>query len=233
MRTRMSVLAVLAIFGGVACGDDGKGADTSAPPVTTPAVVTTPAANTTTVATTVPIDTAAMLLTASDLGAGWKVGEDINEMDLASFAQVPCANTALNPTIVARLTAVAGAQFEGADNPQRHLMNLIVTGTPGRLSADLEALFGGLVACPVGDPTTVAPLTIPDLGDQHHAVTMFAKVSATSPTVWHVRLAIVRVGGVAVELGLTEILAAADAPPTVTDAEFVAFLEAAVAKLSR
>ena len=49
---------------------------------------------------------------------------------------------------------------------------------------------------------------------------------------WYVRSATVRVGSVAMTLGLTEILPTPQATPQITDAEFVHLVETAAAKLS-
>ena len=76
---------------------------------------------------------------------------------------------------------------------------------------------------------TIEPLAIPELGDQRAAYTL---VGVEAPdTTWYVRDASVRVGSLAVEVGLTEILQTPDAEPSISDDEFVQLLETAVAGL--
>ncbi len=237
MRTQMHLLAVLGfVVAVVACGDSGTTKQTTPPPTTT----------TTTSATTTTLPTAqleAMLLDAADVGAGWEIGSAVNAQDLADAVKVPCPDTAVNPTILERLTGKTGIQFSPTDRSYKHIIETLVTGDPVRLDKDMQVLFGAVQACPTvasttpssgSSPGTVTPtyreLTIPKLGDQRMAAVL---IGVESPqATWYVRSAMVRVGSVAMTLGLTEILATPQDTPKISDAEFVKLVETAVAKLS-
>jgi hypothetical protein len=222
MYARLGVVALLGL--GVTflgCGDD----ETTAP--------TTTESTATTVAVA---ELDSMLLDAADVGTGWQVGPAVTDADFADSTQIPCPDTAINPTIADRLTPVTGVQFEPTDGSPRHLIEFMLSGEPDRLDADLQAMFGAMDACAATTPTTtetgsltVEPLAIPELGDQRAAYTL---VGVEAPdTTWYVRDASVRVGSLAVEVGLTEILQSPDDQPSISDAEFVQLLETAVAKL--
>jgi hypothetical protein len=94
-------------------------------------------------------------------------------------------------------------------------------------------MFEAMDACAATTPTstdagslTVEPLTIPELGDQRAAYTL---IGVESPdTTWYVRDASVRVGSIAIELALTEILQTPEDEPATSDAEFNQLLETAV-----
>jgi hypothetical protein len=77
---------------------------------------------------------------------------------------------------------------------------------------------------------TYQELTIAKLGDQRMAA-IFIGVESPQAT-WFIRSAMVRVGSVAMTLGLTEILTTPQDTPKISDAEFVHLVETAVAKLS-
>lgn len=224
MRTRMSLFAVLGLaVASVACGDNTTTSETTTPPSTT-------SATTTTISTA---ELEAKLLAVGDLPAGWSLGEPVNEQDFADAKQIPCQDQAINPTIAARLTPVAGIQFQPASGTSSHLIEFVTVGEAQRLSSDFQVLIDAMRACesslttaPATTTLTVAELTIPELGDQRVAFLM--KDLEVPTKVWYVRDAAVRVGGVIVEVGLTEILASKDATPTTTDAEFVAIVQAAV-----
>ena len=227
MNARLGLVALLGLNGVLAgCGGDGVTRDTT-PATTAP------------VETTVPLGLEqldAMLLDASDVGAAWEVGPPITGADLTDAIQLPCPDTGINPTIADRLTPITGVQFEPVDQSSKHLIEFAITGQPGRLDADLQILFEAMNACAAATPTTIGtgsltvePLTIPELGDQHGAYTL---IGVESPdTTWYVRDAEVRVGAIAVKVGLTEILQSPDDEPSISDAEFVQLVQTAVAKL--
>lgn len=229
MHRRLAIItAVTVTLGAAACGGDDSTGSTTAAPVTALAATTVS-----------PADLDAMLLTATDVGEDWTEGHTIGPEDLSSFAQLPCPDSALNPLIVDRLTAVTGVQFDPVDRSSQHVLELLVTGEPARLSTDLELLAeAALAPCAVDGSTsagaggvTVEPMSIPALGDQRMAYTARASESTTGPT-WYVRIAVVRVGSVALQLGLTEILATSHGDAHVSDGEFARLLETAVGELS-
>jgi len=234
MRYRMSALAVLALVAAtVACGDDG--ATTSA---------TTTSAATTTVSTATTLTTTqleAMLLGVADAGSGWKVGSPVNEMDFADSMKFPCPDTAMNPTIVARITPTVGVQFEPADGSYKHIIEMMVSGEPQRLDADLGFYFEGMRACAAstvtstttadGEALTLEDFALPALGDQRMATLGTGRESADSDALWYVRSAVVRVGSVAVMVGLTEILSGSQTTPTISDADFVRLVTTAVERV--
>ena len=91
-------------------------------------------------------------------------------------------------------------------------------------------------ACAAVTPTTtgtgtltVEQFAIPALGDRRAAYILTGVESADST--WYVRDAEVRVGSIAIGVGLTEILPTPQDEPSISDAEFVRILQAAVAKL--
>lgn len=219
MYARLGFIALFGLVGTfMGCGDDD-----TASPTTTESTATTVAVS----------ELDSMLLGADDVGTGWQLGPPINEADLADSTQIPCPDTAINPTIADRLTPVTGVQFEPTDRSPRHLIEFLVTGQPEQLNADLQVMFEAMDACAATTPTstdagslTVEPLTIPELGDQRAAYTL---IGVESPdTTWYVRDASVRVGSIAIELALTEILQTPEDEPTTSDAEFVQLLETAV-----
>lgn len=225
-RTRFLILVVLALLVAAvaaSCGDDDAGE------TTTP----TTAASTTT--TSAPTNLSAVLLTAGDVGARWKLGQDVNEADFHDATNVPCPDVAVNEAITHRLTPVAGVQFEPADGSYEHLIEFVVTGEASQLATDLQAFLDAIASCPsvpmtAGTSTAIRPLTIPSLGGQRAAFTMTGTESAGGPT-WFVRTATVRIGGRAAQIGLTEILTTPQQTPVISDAEFVALVEKAAAKL--
>lgn len=227
MLLRTGLAALLGLAGVLAgCGDDG------ATPGTTPA--TTVSVETTASPSLAQLN--AMLLDTSDVGAAWRAGPAITDADLTDATQMPCPDTAINPTIAGRLTPITGVQFEPVDQSSRHLIEYALTGEPARLDADLQVLFEAMDACASTTPTTIGtgsltvePLSLPELGDQRGAYTL---IGVESPgATWYVRNAEVRLGSIAIEIGLTEILQTPDDEPSVTDAEFVLLVQNAVAKL--
>lgn len=222
MYARLGFVALLGVAGTFL----GCGGDDAAAPTTTESTAPTVAVS----------ELDAMLLDADDVGTGWQVGPPVIDADLADSTQIPCPDTAVNPTIADRLTPVTGIQFEPTDRSPGHVIEFILSGEPDRLDADLQVMFDAMDACAATTPTTtetgsmtIAPLAIPELGDQRAAYTL---IGVEAPdTVWYVRDASVRVGSLAVEVGLTEILQTPDDEPSISDAEFVQLLETAVAKL--
>jgi putative hemolysin len=227
MNTKLGLLALLGLAGAlVACGGDDATIDTT-PATTTPV-------ETTALPTADQLD--ALLLGIGDVGSAWRLGPAITDADLTDAIQIPCPDTAINPTIGDRLTPITGVQFEPVDQSSRHLIEFALTGRPERLGADLQALFDTLDACAATTPTTidtgsltVERLAIPDLGEQRAAYTLTG-VQGPEAT-WYVRTAYARVGSIAVEIGLTEILPAPDDQPSVSDDEFVQLVQTAVAGL--
>jgi hypothetical protein len=179
-----------------------------------------------------------MLLDVGDVGAGWQVGPDVNDADFSDATKIPCSDVAINPTIAARLTPVAGVQFEPTDRSYKHLIEFAVVGEPARLDADLQAFFGAMESCTTvastdQGPFTVEELALPRLGDQRAAFVLTGTESPDTLATWYVRDAAVRVGPVAIEIGLTEILSTPDEAPSISDTEFLRLVETAVAKLDR
>lgn len=207
------------------CGDD----TTSVSSTTSTEITTT---------TTVTDGPDERLLGLGDVGSGWQMGPGVNDADFRDSTQLPCDDMALNPIIAARLTPVTGIQFEPTDGSSKHLIEFLITGDEPRLAADLQAYLEAMGACEAATPATtgagtltVTTLTLAPLGDQRGAFVLTADVSPDAT--WHVRTATVRVGPVATRVALTEILPTADAPPAVSDADFVQLVEAAVARLDR
>lgn len=228
-------VAVAVVLVAAGCGSGGTGGGTT---TTAATVATTGAPSTTAAPTTVgpgsgstagAADLAGRLLTAGDLPAGWQAGPAVNEQDLGDAGQIACPEVSLDPAVARRLRPVTGAQFEPADRSSRHLIEFVTTGEPAALDTDLKVYVAAMGSCPAGGPVTVEPLTLPALGQQQAGFR--TKATVAPGTVWYVRSGIVRVGPVAVSVNLTEILAAADQPPTVTDDAFVAIVARAVARL--
>jgi hypothetical protein len=178
----------------------------------------------------------ARLLTADDVGTQWKAGEPINSEDLAAFAQTPCAAATINPAVVKRLTAVVGAQFEPVDRSYRHLIELVVTGDATQLHKDLQSVFSAIESCDAagsaGVRVTVTQLSIPELGDQRAAYAVTQNPPDGSPAAMSLRTAYVRLGTVAVVVGLVDFRASKDGVSLVSDDNFRALLTKATTKLS-
>jgi hypothetical protein len=227
MHARGSLIAVLGLVGTLlGCGDDGTTSITTNPTTTASAATTT--------ISTAQLDS--MLLDVNDVGAGWQVGPAVNDADFSDSTQLPCSDMAINPTIIQRLTPVTGIQFEPTDHSYKHMIELVVTGEPEQLDSDLQVYFDAVDACAATTPTTTGTGTliveqsaIPAVGDQRAA---YILTGIESPdATWYVRDAEVRVGAIAIELALTEILPTPQDEPTISDAEFVQLLQMAVAKL--
>lgn len=175
------------------------------------------------------------MLTVGDVGATWKAGEEVTDLDFGDAAQLPCADTAMNPTIAARLKPVAGVQFEPADGSYEHLIEFATTGEAARLSADLKIFAEGYEACDgqavEGAAVTIDKISVGKLGDERYAYVAVAKLSSDEPTVWYGRTVFVRTGTVLVHLGFTEILDSADAKPRLSDADVAKIAEKAVTRV--
>lgn len=226
MYARLGFTALLGFAGVlVGCGDDGATSDTT-PATTSPVETTVPPS---------PEQLETMLLDIGDVGSSWQLGPPITDADLTDATQIPCPDTAINPTIAGRLTPITGVQFEPVDRSSKHLIEFVVTGQPEQLDVDLQVLFDAMDACAATTPTTIGtgsltvePLTIPELGDQRAGYALIGVESADAT--WYIRDAEVRVGSIAVEVGLTEILQSPDDEPSISDAEFVQLVQTAVSK---
>ena len=227
MGARAGFIAVLGLLVAVvACGDNGT------------ASKTTPTSTVSTTPTTMSTEwLEAMLLDVSDVGTGWQVGADVNAADFSDSTQVPCNDVPMDPAVTKRLTPLAGIQFEPTDHSYKHLIEFLVPGDPNQLESDLQAFFGAMESCSTGTPTptgtgmvTVEKLIIPSLGDQRAAYAITGAESADAT--WYVRSAAVRIGSVAAEVGLTEVLSTPQGKPTMSDTEFVDLVQTAAAKLS-
>lgn len=229
---RALVLAAVTVVAPVliACGDGGAGAPSTTPATAVPA--------TTVPATAVSLDKLdAMRLTLDDVGSFWKAGEPINDADIADSVQVPC-NPSLDPAVVQRLRAKTGVQFEPVDGSYLHVMEFLAAGEPTQLAADVRVLFDAWQSCPT---TSTLPdgssyrdlglVAVPELGDQRLARQVKGVATPTADVVWFVRSAMVRVGGVLVEVSLTEVVST-DASPKISDAEFAKLVAAAVAHVT-
>jgi hypothetical protein len=220
VRGRATVIAILGLVVAlVACGDDG----TTSQPTTTLSMA----------------ELQAKLLDVGGVGAGWQLGHAVNDADLSDATQIPCEGVTLDPAVTQRLTPVTGIQFEPTDRSYKHLIEFALTGDPKQLESDLQTYFATLEKCstvttttPAAPALTINKLTVPKLGDQRAAYVITGKESPGSDTTWYGRSAAVRVGSIAIELGLTEILSATQDKPQISDDAFVKILQTAVAKLS-
>jgi hypothetical protein len=239
MRASIRLVAVAGLaLASAACGDDSTSKTTT--PATAAATTTAAPSTSAETVTTLSVEQLnALALGLADVGPDWQVGPAVNDADFGDATQIPCADMALNPTILERLRPVAGVQFEPADKSSKHMIEFFRVGLPSRLAADLDAYIGALEACRTNPPTsttgtgavTITTLAIPELGDQRAAYTMIGAEGGGTQTTWFVRGATVRVGAVAIDISLTEILDSPDATPTISDAQFVQLVQTAVAKL--
>lgn len=225
MHARIALVAILGLAGVLAgCGDDGPGSVAPTEPTTTP----------TSTAPSSGEDLESLLLVADDLGAGWELGQPVNEFDFTDSTQIPCDAMGINPVIAQRLTPTTGVQFTPADDSMQFVAEFAVAGQADRLEADLYFFTEGMDACAAstasGDQAglSVERLPLPAVGDQSMAFTTIGG-EPSGPT-WHVRSARVRVGAIVITLDVTEI-GADPTQPTMSDAEFVELLETAVAKV--
>jgi hypothetical protein len=220
MRGRAGIVAIFGLVVALAaCGDSG----TTSQPTTTLS----------------PTQLHAKLLDVGGVGAGWQVGHAVNDADFSDATQIPCEGVTLDPAVTQRLTPVTGVQFEPTDQSYKHLIEFVLTGDPKQLDADLQTYFTTLERCSTVTTTTagasavtVNELTIPRLGDQRAAYVLTGKESPGSDITWYGRSAAVRVGSIAIELGLTEILSTTQDKPQISDDGFVKILQTAVAKLN-
>lgn len=179
------------------------------------------------------------LIDVATVGSSWQVGSPINELDLAAFNQVPCDDLALDATTSSRLTGITGIQFEPINSSGRHLIEMVVSADPKQLTTDIGALIGAFDACAArktvavdGGSFSIAKLSIGALGDQRGGYTFSGTPSPDGP-VWYGRAAIVRIGSVALTLGLTEILENEQAKPTIGDADFIRIAKTATERFAK
>jgi hypothetical protein len=223
---RALVLAAVTVVAPVliACGDGGAGAPSTTPATAVPAIAVS------------PDELDAMRLTLDDVGSFWKAGEPINDADIADSVQVPC-NPSLDPAVVQRLRAKTGVQLEPVDGSYLHVMEFLAAGEPTQLAADVRVLFDAWQSCPTTSTLPdgssyrdLGPVALPELGDQRLARQVKGAETPTADVVWFVRSAMVRVGGVLVEVSLTEVVPT-DASPTISDVEFARLVTTAVARV--
>ena len=174
-----------------------------------------------------------LLMTLADIGANWRLGNTVGGADFDDANQVPCDDTALNPTIRERLRPIIGRQFEPDDGSYRHLMTTITLGDPGRLALDVGFLIDAIRACPAmatfeGSSVSIEQMEIPDFGEQRAA---FKITASTDEPVWLVRTAVVRVDRRYLSVSLTEILDSSQTEPMISDATFIEIVEKAVERL--
>jgi hypothetical protein len=182
-------------------------------------------------------DLAGLLLTAEDVPGDWQVVTEASAADFGSVADLPCEETAVNPTIDERLTAEAGVILEPADGSLQGIRQVLVEGEADQLTADLDAVFGALGSCigsestaPDGERLTSEVFPVPDLGDQRTAISTIVGEPPDFETTWRVHTLFVRVDDVAMQLAQFEIVRGGD-EPTVTDDEVLALFETAVERL--
>ncbi len=219
------------------CSSDLQVAPPSSTSQPTPATAPEPS-TTSTPATAGEDELSALLLDAADFGPAWVPETDVGVADFTSLGELPCPDTAINPTIVARLMPTEAAIFT---NPDAAIIEgaqeLLLTGDPARLAADLDILFEGAQMClgaewvdDDGERVLYEPFDVPAVGDQRLA----GRLTVTEPdgaTTWRGWSAIVRVGTVAMMLNVFEILPTPDAVPTISDEAFVTLLQTAVDRL--
>ena len=230
MRRHAWWTAAVLAAGVSACGSDGTASTTSS-------TSTTVAATTTTVSALHPL-----LLAVGDLAGletEWTVMTDMDPADLGSLAESPCPDTTLAADLVERLRPTDGVIFEPTDGSLHGVQELILSGEPTQLEADLDVVFGSVESCVgeqyevpgTGEKVQYDLLDVGDLGDQRAVATVTAFEPPDFTTTWRGHTAIVRVGGVAIMVNQFEILGSPDATPRMDDSEFAALLQAAVAKL--
>ncbi|MCU0272293.1 MAG: hypothetical protein MUE34_03585 [Acidimicrobiales bacterium] len=177
------------------------------------------------------------LLTPEDVPGDWQAVTEATAADFGSAADLPCADTAVNPTIAERLAADAGVILEPADGSLLGIRQVLVAGEADQLDSDLEAVFGALESCiggesiaPDGERLTSEVFPVPELGDQRTAVTTLVGEPPDFETTWRVHTLFVRVDDVAMQLTQFEIVRGGD-EPTVTDDDVLALFETAVDRL--
>ncbi len=214
------VLTLGLVFAG--CGDDddtatdGDGGTTSSVPAA---------------------DLTGLLLAPEDVPGDWVVVTEAMAADFGSVADLPCEDTAVNPTIVERLTAEAGVIIEPADGSLQGIRQVLVDGEADQLGSDLDAVFGELESClgsestaPDGERLTSEVFAVPEFGDQRTAIVTVVGEPPDFETTWQVHSLFVRVDDVAMQLVQFEIVRGGD-EPTVTDDEVLALFETAVERL--
>jgi hypothetical protein len=222
--THCVAVAVLAVTM-ASCSDDDDVADTTVTTATTMAVPPAAAME-------------AMLLTADDIEAqfggdpGWTVEPIDYEEGLSGYLQLRCDDVVLDPTIVERLTAETGIDA-GREDGGATLVEFLITGDAEQLSADLEAWVAADESCTATqstspDTTATRELALPELGDQQYAEAGTCEGWGPDSQSY---TALVRIGTVAILLGVCEGPVSEGAELLISDEEFVQLLEAAVAKV--
>lgn len=141
-----------------------------------------------------------------------------------------------DPALASRLTAVTGIQFEPTDHSYKHLIELVVTGDPAQLGADLQKFISAMDSCAAKTATstatsklTVKQMAIPQLGDQRVA---YLTITPVNGAAFYGRGAMVRFRSVAVVVGLTEGLYSPRGTPQISDSTFVSIVKTAYDKLA-
>lgn len=223
--THCVAVAVLAVTA-ASCSDDDDVADTTVTTATTMGVPPAAAVE-------------AMLLTADEIEAqfggdpGWTVEPIDYEEGLSGYLQLRCDDVVLDPTIVERLTAAAGIDG-GREDGNANLAEFLLAGDAEQLSADLDAWRAADESC-AATPSTTADtsatreLAVPELGDEQFAETGTCEGWGPDSQSYS---ALVRIGTVAIIVGVCEGAVSEGAELLISDEEFVQLLEAAVAKVS-
>jgi hypothetical protein len=216
MRTRTMIVAaglLITLAAGCGGGEDATGGT-----------------STTTVTTAIgpsPAQLDAMLLTADTIdlpGGRWTV----RPLTAEGLTLQPCASE-IGPAAAGRLDASTGIDA-GRSDGNASLQERLIAGAPTQLAADLDAYRRLLATCPdaAASGTAPTPLALPDLGDQRWALT---GPTPNWPSGSLTYLAYVRVGGVAVNLVVSEQPVTAGASRQISDAAFVALLSTAVHRI--
>jgi hypothetical protein len=183
------------------------------------------------------------LLTAGEVGAGWKPETEITAADLGGIGELPCSGVpdlAINPTIAARLVAATGIIMSPTDGTPRGIKEILVTGEPDRLSRDLDAVIGATTDNCIGkdlvtkdhEKVRMEVVALDGIGDQRSAVTVTVGEPPDYQSTWRGYQAVVRVGPVAMMISTFQVMGTPDAKPVMDEAGFVALVKQAVAKLS-
>lgn len=186
----------------------------------------------TTTSTTVP---APGLLTLGDVGTSWKVGPQVTDETFADATQIPCTGMSLDAAVAARLRPTLGVQFEPVNKTYLFLSELVTIGNAEGLSSDLNTYVAAEKVCaetPNNGLLEFKEIAFPSLGDQSSAWLLSAYDNGSSSAIWHIRAAVVRVGGTIVNVNLTEALETPTQDLTIPDSEFRRLVTVAVSKVT-
>lgn len=175
------------------------------------------------------------LLTLSDVGQRWKNGPAVTDEVFADATQVPCKGITLDADTAARLRPSEGVQFEPVDSKYLFMSELVTTGDATQLAADIDEYLAVERKCantPDNGLLTFEEIKFPTLGDQQSVWVLSAYDTGSDTAVWHIRSAIVRVGGTMVNVNLTEVLETPTQALQVSNSEFARIVKAAVSRLS-